>query len=353
METSFPDRYYVLRKYFLIEILIFIVLIAVTVGCEPNKEYTVEPVPIFSKVLLVDSAYTKVKVTSTGGSTLLFCGKKDIFDSYSIIKFDSIPENFDSLFLRFASDTFTCELTLFALEQEWSEDSVYEWDDIGSIFDTTNPIRVATLYPVHVDSPATDTNSLVFLGNSISLDEPTINAIGNYGLAVHSNQFYDFKADSTKLKIESDDTLAPSSILCTEDAVIVKNPFQDSVFTDSLLVGNGISIRTHIIIPRDSLPSLLDLNSIAKAELYFGVLNTMPFDVGFISYGSNYLYTRNADSESDSLKFDLAYYFRELSHDSILDLQIRATNNIGGIGTASLGDIENIGIQFIWVEFPR
>jgi len=87
--------------------------------------------------------------------------------------------------------------------------------------------------------------------------------------------------------------------------------------------------------------------------LYFGVLNPMPFDVGFISVGSNYLYTRGADSESDSLKFDLAFYFRELSHDSICHLQIRAINDIGGIGTASLGDIENIGIQFIWVEFPR
>jgi hypothetical protein len=79
----------------------------------------------------------------------------------------------------------------------------------------------------------------------------------------------------------------------------------------------------------------------------------MPFRVGFISAGSNYLYTRSADSESDSLKFDLAYYFRELSHDSVLHLQIRAEDELGGIGVTSIGDIEDMGIHFIWVEFPR
>ena len=183
METSFPDRYDVLRKYFLTEILMFIVLIVTTIRCEPKKEYSVEPVPVFSEVVRIDSGYTTVEVISTEDSRSLFSGKTDIFDSYSIIKFDSIPEKFDSLFLRFVSDTFTCELTLFALEQEWSEDSVHEWDDIGSLFDTLNPIQVATMYPVPVDSPDVDTNSLVFLGDSISLDESTIDAIGNFGLA--------------------------------------------------------------------------------------------------------------------------------------------------------------------------
>jgi hypothetical protein len=349
METSFPDRDDILRKYFLIEIFIFIVLIAVMVGCEPNKEYTIDPLPVFSKVLLVDSAYTKVKVTSTGASNLLFCGKKDIFDSYSIIKFDSIPENFDSLFLRFASDTFTCELTLFALEQEWSEDSVYEWDDIGSLFDTINPIQVATLYPVHVDSPATDTNSLVFLGNSVSLDESTIDAIGNYGLAVHSNRFYDFKADSTKLKIESDDTLAPSSILRTEDAVIVKNPFQDSVFTDSLLVGRGISIRTYIFIPRDSLPSYTQLNAIAKADMLFDITDSIPFNVRTEYRSPALLIYRSAIMLSDSLKFDLTPIFRNMSDGDVI-LEIRASQELEGINIEKLSDGE---IKFIWVEFPR
>jgi hypothetical protein len=352
MEASFPDRYNVLKRYLLIEFIIVVILVASMIGCDPRKNYFVEPVPVFSKVLRIDSSYTKVEVISTGDSDSLFCGKKDIFDAYSIIKFDTIPETFDSLFLRFVSnDTITCELSLFVLRQQWYEDSVYKWSDIGYLFDTTSPIQVATMYPVHVDSPATDTNSLIFLGNSISLDESTINAIENYGLAVHSDRFYDFKADSTKMKIASDDTLAPSSILCIEDAFIVKNPFQDTLFTDSFLVGRGISIRTHIFVPRDSLPA--DLNSIAKADLCFGVLNDMPFRVGFISAGSNYLYTRSADSESDSLKFDLAYYFRELSHDSVLHLQIRAEDELGGIGVTSIGDIEDMGIHFIWVEFPR
>jgi hypothetical protein len=258
MEASFSDRYNVLRKHSLIGFLVAIVIIAAAIGCEPRKGYSVDPVPVFSKVLQIDSSYTTVKAISTGSSSVLFCGKKDIFDSYSIIKFDTIPENFDSLFLRFVSDTFTCELTLFVLNREWSEDSVYEWEDIGSLFDTLNPIQVATLYPVPVDSPAVDTNSLIFLGDPISLDESVISAIGNYGLAIHSDRFYSFDAGETRLKIEYSDTLTPSVIRCTEDAYLVKNPFQDSIFGDSLLIGRGLSIRTHILIPRDSLPLYLN-----------------------------------------------------------------------------------------------
>ncbi|MBN1694623.1 hypothetical protein JW879_04375 [candidate division WOR-3 bacterium] len=349
METSFPDRYNVLKRYLLIEFIIVIVLVSAAIGCEPKKQYTVEPVPVFSKVLLIDSSYTKVQVISTGYSKLLFCGKKDIFDAYSIIKFDTIPETFDSLFLRFVSDTITCELSFFVLEQQWYEDSVYKWGDIGSLFDTTNPIQVATMYPVPVDSPATDTNSLIFLGSSASLDESTINAIGNYGLAVHSNRFYDFMADSTELKIESDDTLAPSSIMCTEEAFIVKNPFQDTIIGDSLLVGRGISARTYIFIPRDSLPSYSQLNAIAKADMLFDITDSIPFNVRTTYSTPALILYREPYMLSDSLKFDLTQIFRNVSDGNVV-LEIRAYEETEGINIEKLSDGE---IRFIWVEFPR
>lgn len=349
METSFPDRNDILKKVFLIEFFMVIVLVAATFGCDRRKNYFVEPVPIFSKVLRIDSSYTRVQVISTGRSSSLFCGKKDIFDAYSIIKFDSIPETFDSLFLRFASDTITCELSLFVLEREWYEDSVYKWNDIGSLFDTTNPAQVATMYPVHVDSPAADTNSLIFLGNSTSLDESTINAIGNYGLAVHSNRFYEFKADSTKLKIASNDTLAPSSILRTEDAFIVKNPFQDTIIGDSLLIGRGISIRAHIFIPRDSLPSRSQLNAIAKAEMCFDIADSIPFNARTIYSSPALILYRDPYMLSDSLKFDLTTIFRNVSGDSVI-LEIGATQETQGVDIERLNDGE---IRFIWVEFPR
>jgi hypothetical protein len=346
METSFPDRYYVLRKYFLIEFFMFIILIVATIGCEPKKEYYIDPVPVFSEVVRVDSSYTTVEVVSTGYSDSLFCGKKGIFDSYSIMKFDSIPYDFDSLFLSLKSGSASVMLILYELKKEWSEDSTYLWSDIDSLIDMLNPLLTEAV---------NDSNPKIFIGNSSTLDESLIDAINGYGLAVHSDSFYSFGAGETefKFKVEIEDTLVDSVISCVEDAYIVKNPFQDTIFTDSFLVGRGLSIRTHMFIPRDSLP--LELNSIAKADLCFGVLNQMPFNVGFISIGSYYLYTKTpySESESDSLKFDLVYYFKELSHDSILHLQIRATDDIGGIGVASLGDLENIGIQFVWVEFPR
>ena len=342
MEASFPDRNYVLKKGFLIEFIIVTILVATTFGCDRRKNYFVEPVPVFSRVLRIDSIYTSVEVISTGDSDSLFCGKKDVFDAYSIMKFDSIPEDFDSLFLKIRSDSASVVLTLYKLMQEWREDSTYLWGDIGSLIDTLNPLIIEAI---------NDTNPQIFIGSSSALGSSIIDAINGYGLAVHSDSFYSFNAYESELKVVTEDTLADSIFSCVEDAFIVKNPFQDTLFTDSLLVGRGISIVTHIFIPRDSLPK--DLNSIAKADLCFGVLNDMPFSVGFYSVGSTYLYTRSAYSESDSLKFILGYYFRELSHDSILHLQIRAEDDLGGIGVGSLGDIEDMGINFIWVEFPR
>jgi hypothetical protein len=351
METSFPDRYYVLRKYSLIGFLIVILFVAATIGCEPRKEYSVDPVPVFSKVVQIDSSYTRVRVIPTGNSYSLFCGKKDIFDSYSIIKFDSIPENFDSLFLRFVSAPCTCEITLFALECEWSEDSIYEWDDIGSLFDTLNPIQVATIYTIPVDSPAVDTNSLIFLGNSGSLDESTIDAIGNFGLAVHSDRFYSFDAGVTRLKIElSDtlDTLAPSMIRCTEDAYIVSNPFQDSIFSDSLLVGRGLSIRTHLLLPRDSLPAYLSY--IAKGELFLDVDTVLSFLIESTVARSGFIFYPDYTDDYDSLKCEMGLFFKQADIDSVVDIQIRASVEDGGIGLEKLGGGR---IKFIWVELPK
>jgi len=347
METSFSDRYNILSKLILLRNLILFAPILIGIGCDSKKDYYIDPVPVFSKIVKIDSSYTSVRVISTGTSNLLFCGKKDVFDSYSIMKFDSIPENFGSLFLRFVSDTFTCELTLFALEQEWYEDSVYEWNDIGSLIDTTSPIQVATMYPVPVDSPATDTNSLIFLGDSLSLDASIISSIGNYGLAVHSDRFYSFSAGETRLKVESEDTLADSIILCVEDAYIVKNPFQDTIFTDSLLVGRGLSIRTHIFIPRDSLP--LGLNKIAEAELVIDIADTVAFTVGANLSTSELSFTSLSSSEGDSLRFDLASFFRSVPDDSIFHIKVEAREEKEGIGFEKLGDSE---IKFIWVEFP-
>jgi len=346
METSFPDWFDILRKNILLTVFVLVLIIVVFVGCEPNKEYVVDPLPVYDKIVRIDSGYTRISVISTGSSDSLFCGKKDIFDSYSIMKFDTVPESFNSLSLRFVSDTCTCELTLYKLKKEWYEDSVYLWSDIDSLIDTLNPIRVAAMYPVPVDSPDTDTNSLILLGDSLSLDESTIKALLDYGLAVHSDRFYSFAAEKTKLKVETEDTLMDSLVSCAENAYIVKNPFQDTIFTDSLLVGRGLSIRTNLFISRDLLPPLL--NKIAKAELFFEGVDTIPFGVSAI-VNSNIFYP---SFENDSMKFNLGAFFRSVPNDSIFRIQIKSTDEVDGIGVSPIGNIENCKMRFIWVEFP-
>jgi hypothetical protein len=340
MEASFPDRYDVLKKYFLIEFIIVVVLVALTIGCDRRKDYFVEPVPVFSKVLRIDSSYTKVEVISTGYSNLLFCGKKDIFDAYSLIKFDSIPKTFDSLFLKLKSDSASVVLTLYELKKEWSEDSIYVWSDIGTLIDTLNPLLIEAV---------NDSNPKIFIGNSSALGSSIIDAINSYGLAVHSDSFYSFNAEESEFWVVTEDTLVDSIYSCVEDAFIVRNPFQDTVIGDSLLVGRGISIRTHLFIPRDSLPSHSQLNAIAKAEMCFDIADSIPFNVRTIYSSPALILYRDPYMLSDSLKFDLTTIFRNISGDSVV-LEISAYQETEGIDIKRLSDGE---IRFIWVEFPR
>jgi len=341
LETSFPDRYYVLRKKILIKVLIIILFIAVAMGCEPTKEYSVAPVPVFSKILNIDSTYTTVSVISTGNSSRLFSGKKDIFDSYAILKFDTIPESFDSLFIQFQSDSVAVELTLYEIKKQWDENSVYLWDDLGSLIDTLNPLLIESV---------NDSNPRIFIGSSSTLDYSVIENIGNFGFAVHADPFYSFGAGETQLELDtvSGDTLVNSVVSYIEDAFIVKNPFGDTIFSDSLLVGRGISVRTHILILRDSLPT--DLNSIAKAELILNVDTAFSFVVESTVENSGFVFYPGYTEDYDSMKCDMALLFQQTDIDNVMDIEIKASSETGGI------DLEKFGggiIKFIWVEFPR
>jgi hypothetical protein len=344
METSFSDRYDILKRFVFLKIASISVLILIGIGCESKKDYHTEPVPVFSRVINIDSSYTTVKVIATGSSNLLFCGRKGVFDSYSMMKFDSIPEDFDSLFLQLIANSASVELSLFPLKKEWFEDSTYVWNDIGSLIDTLNPIKSVT-----VDS----VNPLIFIGDSLSLDELTISEINNFGLAVHSDSFYSFDgARENYLKLVGLPDSLDSLLLCTEDAYLIKKQFQDTIFTDSLLVGRGLSIRTHIFISRDSLP--LGLSSIAEAGLYFDVADVFPFSTGAIinNSGAVYLptYFSNIDTmDNDLLKFNFRSFFRQAPDDSVFHIEVLATDEINGIDLEKLG---NSKFEFVWVVFP-
>jgi len=343
METSFPDRYDVLKRFIFLKISIVSVLILIGLGCESKKEYNTEPVPVFSRVVNIDSSYTTVRVVATGSSDLLFCGRKGVFDSYSMMKFDSIPEDFDSLFLQLIADSASVELFLFPLKKEWFEDSIYVWSDIGSLIDTLNPIKSVTIATA---------DPLIFIGDSLSLDESTIDEINSFGLAVYSDSFYSFYgARQNYLKLGLPDSL-DSLLLCTEDAYLIKNPFQDTIFTDSLLVGRGLSIRTHIFIPRDSLP--LELSSIAEAGLYFEIADAMSFYPEAIinNSGTVYfpIYFSNIDTmDNDLLKFDFHSFFKQAPDDSVFHIEVLAIDEINGIDLEKLGKSK---LEFVWVVFP-
>lgn len=339
METSFPDRYNVLRRLKIFKIFILLIPILIGIGCDSKKDYHVDPVPVFSKVIDIDSTYTTVRNIPTGGSSRLFCGKKDVFDSYSILKFDSIPGKFDSLFIQLESDSSSVVLTLFKMKEEWSEDSVHLWNNIGSLIDTLNPLRVEAV---------NDSNPRILIGDSNALSGDLIDEINSFGLAVHTDDFYSFSANRSKLKIKTQDTLVDSTFSCLEDAYIVKNPFQDTIFSDSLLVGRGLSIRSHIIIPRDSLPQ--DLKSVASSKLFLNIEDSLSLNLEVFANNSGFTFYPVYTEGNDSLRIEMGLFFKEAAVDSLLHIQVKTTSETGGIGFEKLG--EGL-IKFIWVEFPR
>ncbi|MEO0293953.1 MAG: hypothetical protein ABIN61_07020 [candidate division WOR-3 bacterium] len=334
METSFPVRDNILK---LLNRFFFFSLVLFGIGCGSKKEYNIAPVPVFTKTIKIDSIYTKVKAIPTGDSYYLFCGNKGPFDSYSIMKFDSIPDSFDSLFIKFASDSGGALITFYKVKEKWDEDSIYLWSDVGRLIDTLHPLKTVAI---------NDTNPLIFLGDSLSLRDSIINAINNFGLAVHSDSFYLFGLVGTVLKTKN---ASGDFLFYLKDGIyIIKNPFQDTIFKDSLLVGRGLSIQTHLFFPRDSLPN--HLNKVAEAKLSFKVKDKIPFGVEARIMKMGYIFYPIYSSEKDTMSFDLAPFFKDVPVFDTFHIVVKAQGELGGIGVEKL---EGGEIKFVWVEFPK
>ena len=166
METTFPDRCFLL-----------IISILIVSGCGSKKEYEIDPVPVLMQVIAIDSFYTTTEYISTGGGDYLFAGMKGAFDSYALMRFDTIPESFDSVFIQLKADSTLCSLSFYQIIDEWYEDSIYKWEDIGELIDTLNVLQTSL---VSTENP------------EIKLDSLSLNVINENGIAVHSNTFYSF-----------------------------------------------------------------------------------------------------------------------------------------------------------------
>jgi len=323
MENTFSVRYDIL-----------IILALIISGCDSKKDYEFDPVVVPIKIITIDSIYTTTEYVPTGGGDSLFSGVKGNFDVYSILKFDTIPGSYDSIFIELKSDSTNIELQFYQVIDEWFEDSLYKWEDLTLLVDTSTSSLLQS-YLVNNKNPL------------IKLNDQSINVIDEYGIAIYSDSFYSFASreeNEPKLRIYIGDSIRDLS--CLGDLFIVNNPYDDSLLTDILLIGRGLDIKPTLFIPVDSLPSNRD--NIARAGLIFEVDEPLPFTiVAYDSSGVEYSSWNYIEGDTNFIEFDSRTLIQSDFLKSHIKVVIGAKDKLGGIDVKTLYRGE---LRIMWAE---
>lgn len=320
MENTFSVRYDIL-----------IILALIISGCDSKKDYEFDPVVVPTRSIKIDSLYTTTEYVPTGGGDSLFSGVKGNFDVYSILKFDTIPGSYDSIFIKLKSDSTNIELQFYQVIDEWFEDSLYKWEDLTLLIDTT----------VVLDTSIVNTANPL-----IKLNDQSINVIDEYGIAIYSDLFYSFASreeNEPKLRIYIGDSTY--SLSCLGDLFIVNNPY-DSLLTDTLLIGRGLDINPTLFIPVDSLPSNRD--NIARAGLIFEVEEPLTFNiVAYDSGGFEYSSKDYIEGDTNFIEFDLRTLIQSDFSEDYIRVIIGAKKRLEGIDVKGLHRGE---LRLMWAE---
>ncbi len=323
MENTFSVRYDIL-----------IILALIISGCDSKKDYEFDPVVVPTRSIKIDSLYTTTEYIPTGGGDSLFSGVKGNFDVYSILKFDTIPGSYDSIFIKLKSDSTNIELQFYQVIDEWFEDSLYKWEDLTLLIDTT----------VVLDTSIVNTANPL-----IKLNDQSINVIDEYGIAIYSDSFYSFASreeNEPKLRIYIGDSIRDLS--CLGDLFIVNNPY-DSLLTDTLLIGRGLDIKPTLFIPVDSLPSNRD--NIVRAGLIFKVEEPLSFNiVAYDSGGFEYSSKDYIEGDTNFIEFDLRTLIQSDFLKSHIKVVIGAKDRLGGIDVKTLDRLDRGDLRIMWAE---
>ncbi len=323
METAFPDRY-----------VLLIISILIISGCGSQKEYGINPIPVSTEIVEIDSFYTTTLYVPTGGGDSLFSGIKSNFDSYALLKFDSIPVSFDSVSIKLKSDSTQLGLCFHQITDEWYEDSLYEWEDIGMLINTSTVLQTSL---VNTKNP------------EIKLNGQSLNVINEYGIAIHSDSFYSFASreeNEPKLIIYQGDSTY--NLHCLGDLYIVKNPY-NNLLKDSLLIGRGISIKPHLFIPVDSLPP--DRDNLARVGLLFKLEEPPAFDIiAYDTSGNEYSSECYTVGDTSFIEFDLRTLLKSDFSECYIHVTLGAKNELEGIDVLKFFQSE---LRLMWAEIGK
>lgn len=325
METSFPARH---------DLLIIALFAGLFTGCGTERNYNIEPRFVDTLTVDIDSSCTVISMIKTGLGDSLYCGKKSNYNSYSMVYFDSIPYEYDSIFLKIYRDSTTNDLYVYRIKQSFSEDSLYEWSELGDFIDTNN---VLDTFNVNSTDPEFEL-----------VDTTFIDSIRDYGMAFYSENFFSFasrESRAPKLTIFRGDT---SSILsCEKDLFLSKNPFSSSLpeTTDIRMVGGGgISVRIHFAVPGDSLSDINE--NIARLGLMVEVDTLLPYNL--VVYDTSGIGSAEMRTYGDSLQ---EYNLIDLVNGNDLSDGINLRlNSIDEPGTFRIDTLGYLQLKIMWAE---
>lgn len=335
METSFSDRNNFLN------FILFLFIGIIFAGCTENKNYPVEPVSVESRIFNFDSSYTEVLPISTGRSDILVCGGRDGLKAYSLIRFDSLSTEGDSIVLELIADSTSLNLGIYSLKREWDEDSIYTWDD--SLIDFKDTLK---MFNVNSENPRITIDTT---------ETELIDALIGRGVGLYTDRYYEIQSRSSGQGPELITLSAggDESFSCSGDQFVVDRPqrFTDSIIGDSLFVGRGLLLSSHVFIPVDSLPEALLKNPehLSKGVLLFPVSDDLNFDVtAFSEQGEGYYLF---DEKEDTLEFDIREVFSDSLNNDFVELAVEPTVRAGGLGVKKLS--KNFQVNLIWVVFEN
>lgn len=188
---------------------------------------------VYRKIFSVDSTYSYFVETNHSSSLFLYCGKKDLFQMRSLIRFTA-PDTIDSIYLFLIGDKLNDSIFFYTLKDSFNEDSIS--------FEISNNLKNTLFYK---DFYNTDT--------AIIKIYPPYDSIKN-GLIVETDSIYKFasKENSSYSFVVLFEKTRMDTLRFSKDTYVCTHPLIGDTL-DTLIVASGISGRINFFIHKDSL----------------------------------------------------------------------------------------------------
>ncbi len=188
---------------------------------------------VYRETFSVDSTYSYFVEANHSSSLYLYCGKKELFQMRSLIRFET-PDTTDSIYLFLIGDKLNDSIFFYTLKDSFNEDSIS--------FDLSSNLKNSLFYKGFYN---TDTVIVKIY--------PPYDNIKN-GLIIETDSVYKFSSKENSLYsfIVLFEKTRKDTLKFIKDTYVCTHPLIGDTL-DTLMVASGISGRINFFINKDSL----------------------------------------------------------------------------------------------------